>query len=160
MSNLLKIAIPLLNEQLELKDIQDCSGFVDAYFEDINKPALTNHIFLLYDPYFKGDNVANCIHKLYKLNNKYSMRVAYIKGKPYYVYAFTINKTIRNLRDGNIILSPAQKKRVLDFWDWKNAWLTNNLLLGLTYDEPDNSKLPEEDYAPDFWPNEEGEILE
>lgn len=160
MSNLMKIAIPLLNEQLELKDIQDCSGFVNAYFEDINKPALDYHLFMMYDPYAKGDNIANCFYKLNKLNNKYSMRVAYIKGKPYYIYTFTINKTIDLLRDGNIFLSTAQKQRVLQFWDWKDAWITNNILLGVLGDTPDNSRVPEEDYAPDLSETIKGEILE
>lgn len=160
MSNLLKLAIPLLNDKLELKDIQDCSGFVDAYFEDINKPALVNHIFLMYDNESNGNNVAECFNKLFHLDNRYGMRVAYINNKCYYIYSFTINNTIRNLRDGNILLSLNQKKRILDFWGKKDGWVINNVLLGTMYEHPVHSILPEEDYAPEFDANEKGEVLE
>lgn len=156
----MKIAIPLLNENLELKDIQDQSGFVGAYFEDINKPFLDNHIFLMYDYSSKGKNLANCIHKLHKLNNKYSSRVVYIKNKPYLVFSYTIDYTIRNLRDGNIILNPIQKQRVLKFWGMKDSWVANNVLLGTMYEHPEPQILPEEDFAPEFDADEKGEVLE
>lgn len=156
----MKIAIPLLNEDLELKDIQDDSGFVEAYFEDINKPSLTNHIFLMYDAKSQGKNTAQCLYKLQKLKNRYGTRTIYIKNKPYIVYSFTINGTIRNLRDGNIILNPLQKQRVLDFWKFKDGWIMNNVLLGTMYEHPETSILPEEDYSPEFDENEEGEVLE
>lgn len=159
MSNLMKIAIPLLNENLTLQDIQKQSGFVDAYFEDINKPALDSHLFLMYDADTKGNDFANCLYKLKNLDNRYSNRVAYIKNKPYYVYTFTINNVIRRLRDGNIILNPAQKQRVLEFWNHKDGWITNNILLGTMYEHPNASILPEEDYRPDFCLDKNGEVL-
>lgn len=155
----MKIAIPLLNKDISLSDIQDSSGFVDAFFEDINKPALTNHIFMMYDAKASGTNVGKSWYKLQKLNNRYSTRTVYIKNKPYTVYTFTIDKTIRNLRDGNIILSNSQKERVLQFWNWKDPWISNNILLGATYDHPEPSILPEEDYMPEFSINKKGEIL-
>lgn len=160
MSNLMKIAIPLLNKNIELKDIQECSGFVGAYFEDINKPALTNHIFLVYDMNSTGDNIAKCLHKLFKLDNRYGTRIAYINSKPYSIYSFTINETIRHLRDGNILLNIAQKKRILDFWGSKDGWILNNILLGTMYEHPEPSVLPEEDYSPEFGEDENGEVLE
>lgn len=159
MSNIMKIIIPLLNDDLELKDIQPCSGFVDAYYKDINRPALDNHIFLMYDYKSTGDNLACCLYKLGKLNNLYSLKVYYINNKPYFVYTFTIDKTIRNLRDGLIILTSKQKQRVLDFWGSKDAWISNNILLGTTYDDPGHAVLPEEDYAPSFG-DEEGDVLQ
>lgn len=160
MSNLMKIAIPLLNEKLTLDDIQSNSGFVDAYFEDINKPALTDHIFMMYETRGEGSNTTKCFYKLLNLNNRYGMRVGYINKKPYNIYSFTTNNTIRNLRDGNIILNEKQKERVLSFWNFKDPWITNNILLGTIYDAPDLKKLPEEDYLPDMYGDEEGEVLD
>ena len=157
MSNLMKIAIPLINDQLKLEDIQECSGFVEAYFEDKNKPFLTNHIFLMYDSLSNGSNVAECFYKLFHLKNRYGTRVIYTKNKPYTVYTFTIDSTIRDLRDGNIILSTAQKQRVLEFWESKDAWITNNILLGTMYDHPEASILPEEDYLPEIGEDEKWE---
>ncbi len=159
MSNLMKLSIPLLHPDLNLKDIKSDSGFVDAYFEDINKPFITNCIFLMYDINSKEPNVANCFYKLQRLNNRYSTRVVSINGKQYIVYYFTINKTIRNLRDGNILLSVAQKQRILDFWGHSDAWVTNNVLLGTMYEHPEPSVLPEEDWAPEFDGYEEGEAF-
>lgn len=159
MSNLMKIAIPLLNESITIEDIQDCSGFVDAYFEDINRPYLDNHLFLMYDNSSTGKNMADCFYKLFRLNNKYGVRTVYIKDKPYTVYMFTIDRTIRLLRDGNIILNPEQKKRVLDFWGLKDAWIMNNILLGTMYEHPETSVLPEEDYMPDLTEYKKGDVL-
>lgn len=151
MSNLLKIAIPLLNKDLTLNDIDKSNGFIDAYFEDINKPSLTYHMFLMYDYNCKSKDFSNILYKLNGLDNKYSMRIVYIKEKPYYVFTFTINKQIQLLRDGCILLNEKQKERVLKFWEWKDGWISNNVLLGVTYEHPEKSILPEEDYAPDFF---------
>ena len=150
MSNLMKIAIPLLNENLTYKDISEDAGFIDSYFEDINKPYLDNHIFMMYDANFNGKDSVNRFYKFKDLDNRYSTRVAYINSKPYTVYSFTIDNTIRNLRSGNIMLSPAQKARVLKFWDGKDAWIMNNVLLGAIYEHPIASILPEEDFSPDL----------
>ena len=155
----MKLAIPLINQNITKKDIEDVNGFVNAYFEDKNKPYLTNHIFFMYDTECKNPNIASCFYKLQRLNNRYGTRIVRIKGKQYTVYSFTIDKTIRNLRDGNIILSVAQKQRILDFWEHSDAWVTNNVLLGTMYEHPESSVLPEEDWAPEEDGYEEGEAL-
>lgn len=155
----MKLAIPLLNPDIKLSDIESTSGFVEAYFEDINKPHLTDHIFLMYDDTIKGNNVAKRFCKLGKLNSCYGTRMVRINGKLYTVYIFTINKTIRNLRAGNILLSVSQKEKILDFWDHKDPWITNNVLLGTMYEHPEPSILPEEDYVPEWTGDEEGEAL-
>lgn len=159
MSNLLKLAIPLLNADIKLSDIDSTTGFVGAYFEDINKPYLTDHMFLMYDDTVKGDNVAKRFYKLSKLNSCYGKRIVTIKGKLYTVYIFTINSTIKRLRDGNIMLSVDQKQRILDFWDHKDPWITNNVLLGTMYEHPESSVVPEEDWAPEEDGYEEGEAF-
>ena len=155
----MKLAIPLLNANIKLADIKDDSGFVDAYFEDKNRPYLTDHVFLMYDNNVKGENVAKRFSKLSKLNSCYGTSIVKIKDKYYTVYTFTINPTVRNLRAGNILLSVAQKQKILDFWDHKDSWVTNNVLLGTMYEHPEPSILPEEDYVPDWDGDEEGEAL-
>ena len=156
MNNLMKLALPLLNDSLKLEDIQEDSGFVEAYFEDKNRPFLYQNLFLMYDPRSNGKNVAHCLYKLSKLDNLYNTRVVYIKGKAYYVYTFTTNKTIELLKDGQIILNTHQKERILKFWEFKDAWVTNNILLGAMFENPEKLELPEEDYRPDLVSNEEG----
>lgn len=159
MSNLIKLAIPLLNADIKMSDIKEDSGFVGAYFEDINRPYLTDHMFLMYDDAVKGENVAKRFYKMKKLNSCHSSRIVRINDKPYTVYVFTINKTIKNLREGNILLSVKQKERILDFWDHRDSWITNNVLLGTMYEHPEPQVLPEEDYAPEWPGDEEGEAL-
>lgn len=159
MSNLLKIAIPLLNDEIEWKDIQNSSGFVGAYFEDKNRPFLNNHLFLLYDAESKEENSLRCFYKLNKLKNVYSTKTIYIKDKPYTLFTFTIDSVIRRLRDGNIILNPTQKQKVLSFWKDRDAWIMNNILLGTMYERPEPSILPEEDYMPELSSHKKREIL-
>ena len=155
----MKLAIPLLNSDIKLSDLQDSSGFVGAYFEDKNKPYLVDHLFLMYDDSIKGNDVAKRHYKLYRLNSCHSSRIARINGKSYTVYVFTINSTIKNLRTGNILLSVSQKQRILDFWDHTDSWITNNVLLGTMYEHPEPQVLPEEDYAPEWPGDEEGETF-
>lgn len=159
MSNLLKIALPLLNENITLKDISPETGFVDAYFEDINRPSLCQHLFLMYEATKDTKEAAERFHKFKNLNNLYSVKVIYVDKKPYTLYTFTTNRVINDLRDGNILLSPSRKQRVLDFWQWKDGWIRNNVLMGLMYTHPEPSSVPEEDYAPEFFEDEKGEAL-
>ena len=155
----MKLAIPLLNADIKESDIKEDSGFVDAYFEDKNRPYLTDHVFLMYDDNVKGEGVAKRFNKLGKLDSCYGTNIVRINGKFYTVYVFTIDRTIKNLRAGNILLSVSQKQRILDFWDHKDSWVTNNVLLGTMYEHPEQSVLPEEDYAPDWNGDEEGEAF-
>ena len=120
---------------------------------------LYSHIFLMYDCKSTGDNIASCLNKLNGLNNLYSSKVYYINKKPYYVYAFTTNNTIRTLKSGSILLTASQKKRVLQFWQWKDPWITNNILLNVRYDDPGKATIPEEDYAPDLADTKNGIVL-
>ena len=149
MSNLMKLAIPLLNDELTKEDFDKESGFVDAFFEDINKPACCNHIFLMYDLHSGGKNVAACNDKMFNLKNRYGYRTAYIDKKPYAIISCTANKTIRELREGSIMLSLNQKKKILDFWGSTEPWVTNNLLAGVMFSKPTKSSVPEEDYHPE-----------
>ena len=51
MSLQMKLIIPLLDKSLTKEDISPEAGFVDAYNYDINRPALENCVFLMYDAY-------------------------------------------------------------------------------------------------------------
>lgn len=144
----MKLAIPLLNDKLTKADIDEKSGFINAFFEDINKPACCNHIFMMYDLHAGKENAYKTIMKVDRLDNKYSRRVAYINNKPYEICSFTVNKTIRNLRNGIVNLTLNQKKRILDFWGNSEPWVVNNILAGMTYSNPNEEVVPEEDYRP------------
>ena len=150
MTNLIKLAIPLIDQSLTLKDISKEMGFVDAYFEDINRPYLDYHIFLLYDANAKGVGVYDTMQKLKGLASFYGLRVIYINKKPYYLYTFTSNTAIDNLHNGRIWLNENNKLRVLQFWQFKDCWVSTNVMRGTMACEPDRSSVPEEDYQPEF----------
>ena len=63
---LAKLIIPLLDDNITREDVSPNSGFVGIYTEDINKPYLDNHIFLLYDSEVNTIEAMNR-HKKFKL---------------------------------------------------------------------------------------------
>lgn len=145
MSNLMKIAIPLINNKITLDDLKQDTGFVNAYFQDINKPYLNNHVFLLYDCNAKGTCVLDYRKKLENLPEFYNKRIEYIQNKPYLIYCFVANEAINQLRDGNIILNQTDKLRVLQFWQFTDIWIDGNIIRGTMYTNPDTDSVPEVD---------------
>ena len=47
MSNITKTIIPLIDDDLTLEDFSESTGFEAVYYEDINRPYLDNHIFII-----------------------------------------------------------------------------------------------------------------
>ena len=90
-----KLIIPLLDKNLTLEDISPEAGFIDVFSEDINKPYLDNHIFLLYD-------LTNTSAKAYSRNKKlesskklYDKYIITISGNEFIVYVFIASRTIK-----------------------------------------------------------------
>ena len=162
MSDLIKLAIPLIDNELNLTDISKETGFVGAYFEDMNRPYLDYHIFLLYDANAKGSKVWTTMQKLKNFKSFYNQRILYINKKPYYLYTFTSNTAINNRHNGRIWLNENCKLRVLQFWQFTDNWVSTNVMRGTMTCEPDRSSGPEEDYQPEFklGQNDKGGTLE
>lgn len=150
MNNLIKIIIPLLNDDFTYEDFDEKSGFTGAYFSDINRPSLVYHIFIMYDAECKENGFVDRIFKLDKMKNLYSHKIIYVNRKPYHIFTFTISPIIDRIRMGFTSLNVHQKKKVLDFWWHKDEWVVNNILLDVSYVEPDKLVVPEEDYRPEF----------
>lgn len=149
MSHLVEIALPFVNKNLTYDDIAKDTGFVDAFFYDINKPYKDHHFFMLYDLHReKGDAVSRAVDKLNHLNNLYDWRVIYVNKHPYVLYSFTTNKVIEDIKKGFIPTREKQKFQLDNFWRTKNYWIFDNIIVGGTsYYEPDEKdEVPEEDY--------------
>ncbi len=161
LSNAFKLAIPLLGNGIEYEDINENKGFVGGYFIDNNRPYLDRHLFLLYRTTTDKVGDVSVHYKLREFNNLYSWKVIHIKGIAYTLYTFTCTKAQNHLRDGRVLLSLKNKTDVLNFWQSRDAWISNNVLLGTLYVEPDNRSVPEEDYYPeeDWLSKIKGELL-
>lgn len=143
MSNIYKIIIPLIDENISLDDIQD-DTFVDCYLEDINRPFLDNHIFLMYK--WDDKKSSKVFYKFRDIKSFYGYKIVYINRKSYIIYTFTSNANIRRLINGNVLLGDLTKLRILRFWQFTDKWVMFNIMRGTVMCDPPNNILPEEDY--------------
>ena len=151
MSKIEKLIAPFIDDSLTTDDFSEDTGFVLMSDEDINRPWLDNHIFLLYK---WGDNKSiKVFYKYKKAKSFYGFKIMYIKGEPYIVYTFTSNSLINRLKQGVAILRDVNKQRVLQFWQFKDAWITLNVMRGTITCDPTLSIVPEEDFMPDIQTN-------
>ena len=133
----------MIDNSLDLSDIQD-ETFVGCYTEDINRPFLDSHVFLLYE--WGDKKSAKVFYKFRDIKSFYGYKIIYIKGKSYIVYTFTSNFNIRKAVSGNIVLGEALKMRICDFWHFKDDWVTWNAMRGTIACDPPSGTVPEEDY--------------
>ena len=153
MSKTDKLIIPLLDENITLDDISAEAGFIGIYSEDINRPYLDNHIFLLYD-------LANTTTKAYvrdkKLrSSKYLYGVYNVKiiGNEFVMYVFNIvSNTIKNIKRNAFVFTDKEKMRIFTFWNFTdsdiNSFLLNPLyFIGIGFVR---AVVPEEDYKPSY----------
>ena len=143
-----KLILPLVDENLQLEDIAPETGFVDAYTLDINRPGLTNHIFLLYKRCMT-DEYLRIKEKLSNLPCLYSKRNITINGILYILFCFTLNNAARMIKNnGTSLLVKEDRLRIGKFWQFTDVDITD-FLLGYYYmTEFEDTVLPEEDYSP------------
>lgn len=147
MSNLAKVILPLIDDNMSLEDIAEDTGFVGIYTEDINRPYLDDHIFLMYN--WNDVMSTKVFYKFKNMSSFYGYRIIYLKGVPYIVYTFTSNSLINRLKKGVAILRDVNKLRILQFWQFKDAWVALNVARGTVTDDSPRDILPEEDYMPE-----------
>lgn len=143
-----KLIIPLLDKNLTLEDISPEAGFVDIFSEDINKPYLDNHIFLLYD-------LTNTSAKAYSRNKKlesseylYDKYIITISGNEFMVYVFVASRTIKNIKRNVFVFTNEEKMRIYTFWNFTDVDINKFLLDPLYFLSIRfvNSVIPEQDY--------------
>lgn len=151
MNNALKLAIPLISDKLSLDDISEEAGFVDAYFEDINRPSLTNHVFLLYDG--KLDTVEKLERdvKLREIDTLYLRKTIFISGNPYLLYVFVIlNEGIKSIRKGFVPYKQEDMNRIMMFWNLEDPFVNDLFTSRKVTFEQERGVVPEEDYIPSW----------
>jgi len=143
MSNIIKAIIPLIDENISLDYITDPT-FVGCYTEDINRPYLDDHIFLMYE--WDDNKSTKIFYKIKSLKSFYGYKIMYINGKSYIIYTFTSNPLINRVKTGAVILRDVNKLRILRFWQFTDDWVTNNIMRGTIICDPSLDTVPEEDY--------------
>lgn len=150
MGKIAKTIIPLLNFNIKLEDISENTQFVGLYAKDMNRPYLTHHIFLMY----KWDNPTQAalrvFYKFRDFKNLYSWKIVRINKVPYILYTFTYDKTLDSLLDGTLFISKGHRRRILEFWSFKDPWIYENIMRDTICVIPDNENVPEIDYEPPF----------
>lgn len=150
MSIHLKLILPFIDKSLKLEDISPKTGFINSYTMDINRPSLTNHIFLLYERLLTDESLKTR-EKLSNLPNLYSKRNIKINGVLCVVFCFTIvDYTIKLIkRNGYLLLNKDNKLHIGNFWQYTDAEVTE-FLLGYMYlgKKFKDSYVPEEDFSP------------
>lgn len=148
MKNYEKIIIPLIDDKLTLDDISEKVGFVGVYTEDIDRPYLDNHIFIMYD-YSNTVEFNKIFYKFRALKSFYNYKLVYIDGKAKVIFAFTTNFFIKNILSGGWILGDDNRLRILRFWQFTDGWVDLNVIRGEVSFDPISEVLPASDYISD-----------
>lgn len=146
MSQVLKLAIPLLDDKLELSDFDPKTGFVDGYMSDINHPNLDSHILLMYehDASNKDHYARDC--KMCKLPMLYIHYTITINHKFYVIYAIHAkNDTLRRIKRGLLPLDKKKLLKIFKFWSLKDDFINSLMFNRAILIEEDKSCIPEED---------------
>lgn len=113
----MKFIIPLLDDEITADDLTPKAGFVDAYSDDLNRPYLDNHIFLLYIANLDEKESYRRTMKFRNLKSLYNIQDVRIKGILCKVYTFCItNPAIKHITKNTFMLSDSDKLRILKFW--------------------------------------------
>ena len=149
MSTQIKLIIPLLDPDITKDDISEEAGFIDGYLYDINRPSLTDNVFLMYKAY---TNDIKAVRREEKFNNSpfiRSKRYIRVNDELYIIYTFSIiNKDIRSLKLGRPLTTVENTFRVLSFWHGNDSTVNKAFVWpGESY-SVQTEGVPEEDYHP------------
>lgn len=115
-----KLALPLIDDNLLKDDLSEKAGFVDAFTQDINRPFLNNHLFLMYSYNNTKESVTRYC-KFLKLPTLYKYYHVKIDKIMYIVYCFIKHperkKDINNILKGSqYFISNSSKFNISSFY--------------------------------------------
>lgn len=149
MSLTLKLMIPLISDNITVDDLSEECGFVNAFTNDINKPYLDNHVFLMYEWDTNSHKKFKRYMKLKKDKNIHSCMKYIINGKKYLIYVYCLKgKEITELKSNYITFTGQKKLKIIDFWRTKDKDINEYALSPfINYTEYKASYVPEIDYT-------------
>lgn len=144
-----KLILPLLDTGLNKEDFTKDNGFIGIYNIYMEKPFLTNHIFILWEYPTNSDMIKRDV-KIKKSPMLYDWDVIMIKHKPYVLYTFTIvgpgiKKIIKSSN-----LDRNDKFKIYKYWDYKDKDVNNFAITQKYTSTFEDLKVPEEDWKPDI----------
>ena len=149
MSTQIKMIIPLLDPDITKDDISDEAGFVDGYLYDINRPSLTDNVFLMYKAYANDIKAVRRDEKFNKSPFLRSIKYIRVDGELYIIYTFSIiNKDIRSLKMGRPLTTVNNTFRILSFWHGNDSAVNKAFIWpGESY-SVQTEGVPEGDFNP------------
>lgn len=148
MSKLLKLIIPLTDNNFTLKNTFNNEGFIDACDYDINQPYKENCIFLIYDGLYMADKGKELHKSLKAMSSFKDWRRSWINGKYVHIYTFAlVNIEGKSMISNRIndVSTPKNLFRILRFWKG-DAEILSHLILKEKWNKCKVSSVPEEDY--------------
>ena len=140
-----KYLLPMFGEKNTLLVDDEGITFLNVFIEDVDKPYLDNHIFILYE---LKDATKMCrpLTKIYATKQYHSSYSFANDGKTYTVVIFTIpiryKKDYKNITIGKYNeASLSYKKAVLEYWDIKDTNSSTYRILFNIIDTMDNRNL-------------------
>lgn len=149
MSTQLKCIIPLIDSTLNLKDISEETGFVDAYIYDQNRPALEQCCFLMYDAKTRTIESMKRAMKLKKMPLLRSIKHVASGKRMYIVYTFQFFDPVSRYIFKGRIPKDEYAMRITKFWNGTEDDVNECLTSSTKHSIPiDTSSVPEENYIP------------
>ena len=149
MSTQIKLIIPLLDPNITKDDLSEEAGFIDGYLYDINRPSLTDNIFLMYKADTSDIKAVRRDEKFKESPFLRSKKHIYVKGTCYIIYAFVIlNNDIRLLKRGLPMSTIKNCYRILSFWEGKDSQVNKAMLWTTEPYSVQLEQVPEADFNP------------
>ena len=149
MSTQMKLIIPLIDPNITKEDLSEKAGFVDAYLYDINRPSLTDNVFLMYRT---DTNDKSAIHREEKFKDSPYVRsktFIHVNDVCYVIYAFNIiTQDVRLLKRGLPVSTIKNNSRILSFWEGKDDAVNKAILWTSEPYSVQTQTVPEADYYP------------
>lgn len=152
MTDFEKIIISLLGEHFKKEDFNKDYGFIDTFTVDRDKPTGCNEFFIAIDDRIRNKNSIDIARRY---NNSPNLKKKYIKtinGIPYYVYSYWIGPILNKLFKDGIVLSPAQKEKIITFWGFKDD-ISQKILTSPILSLNIIHNMPLSDYIPPTYTN-------
>lgn len=116
MSNIEKVIIPLVDENIRTIDLTSAAGFIDSFTSDPDKPSGEKELFLVYDDSKRNDFTKDRAIRFSKSMKIKRMYIKYVNTRPYLVYSFWVDPEVKKLYSGILTLNTVQKSKILQFW--------------------------------------------
>lgn len=139
-----KIKIPLIGCDIKRSDIEEENGFIDAYNEDINRPYLTDCIFLMYTGKLDTKEKLDRHVRFQRSPYLHDCDVVRINKKYYMLYTFVLTNDLKHM----FTKSAESKKKLIDFWTLDDELIYNHCLCKTHLPEETVHSVPEVDYVP------------